>query len=185
MGYYTEVGFVDDAAREMAAEFCGCRIFGSIDEAVAGAHGEGAFLIAIGRNQVRARCFDLATTLGLRPAILVHPSATVSPAAMLGGGTVVMPGAVINAGAVVGRDCIVNTSAVIEHDSVIGDHAHISPGALLGGGVRVGPYAHIGIGAIALPEAEVGEGATIGAGAVVLRRIPAWATAVGIPAKVL
>lgn len=45
--------------------------------------------------------------------------------------------------------------------------------------------ASIGGGAVLLPGVTVGEGATVGAGAVVTRDVPAHATVVGNPARVL
>jgi acetyltransferase-like isoleucine patch superfamily enzyme len=45
--------------------------------------------------------------------------------------------------------------------------------------------ADIGVGAIILPGVTIGRGAQIGAGAVVTRDVPAFAVAVGSPAKVL
>ena len=45
--------------------------------------------------------------------------------------------------------------------------------------------ASIGSGAVILPGIEIGEGAMIGAGAVVTRSVPAGATVVGNPARVL
>ena len=44
---------------------------------------------------------------------------------------------------------------------------------------------HVGIGTVILPGVRIGKGAQIGAGAVVSRDIPAYAVAVGIPAKVI
>jgi len=45
--------------------------------------------------------------------------------------------------------------------------------------------ADIGLGAIVLPGVTIGRGAQIGAGAVVTQDVPAYAVAVGIPARVL
>ncbi|MEC9399411.1 MAG: sugar O-acetyltransferase, partial [Myxococcota bacterium] len=44
--------------------------------------------------------------------------------------------------------------------------------------------AWIGAGATVIPLREVGQGAMVGAGACVVRDVPAQATAVGVPAKV-
>lgn len=147
--------------------------------------GFGDFIVAIGNNAVRALRFDEGIRAGLRPAICVHPTAWISPAASIGAGTVVMARAVIQSNARIGRNCIVNTGAVVEHDCVVGDHTHLSPSVTLGGAVTVGEYVHMGIGAIAIPGARVGDRSVIGAGAVVLRKIPADVTAIGVPARIL
>lgn len=51
-------------------------------------------------------------------------------------------------------------------------------------GVRIGHDVWIGHGAVVLPGVEIGTGAVVGAGAVVSKDIPAYAIAVGVPARV-
>ncbi len=186
MGGFAAISFIDDACEESDREFCDCQVTGAsrfLQSAKGEAYSE--FLVSIGKNDIRAACFQKALDGGLLPARLIHPSAVISESAKLAGGTVVMARVVINAGAQIGRNCIVNTAAVVEHDCRIGDHVHLSPGALLGGGVTVHAFAHVGIGAIALPGAVIGEGAIVGAGAVVLDSVPPGATVVGVPARTL
>lgn len=186
MGGFKTISFIDDACEESAHEFCDCQVFGA-SRYLQLLKGKGCsqYLVSIGKNEMRAACFQRALEHGLLPATLVHPSAVISESARLEDGTVVMAKVVINAGAQIGKNCILNTAAVVEHDCRIGDHVHLSPGVLLGGGVTVHSFAHVGIGAIALPGAEIGEGAIIGAGAVVLDSVPSGATVVGIPARAL
>jgi sugar O-acyltransferase (sialic acid O-acetyltransferase NeuD family) len=188
MEIFTDIRFLDDAA-EKRPWFRGCPILGgvewlhSLDTAICSEPMN--FLISIGDNRIRARRYAAAAAAGLPAATLLHPSAIVSPSAMIGEGTVIMPRAIVNADARIGRNCILNTGAIVEHDCVIGDHVHISPGAVLGGGVRVGDFTLVGTGAHALPRAVIEEGAVVGAGAVVLHRVPACCTAVGVPARLI
>jgi sugar O-acyltransferase (sialic acid O-acetyltransferase NeuD family) len=142
------------------------------------------FLIAIGTNSVRARCFDEAIAVGLQGAVCVHPTAWISPDARIGAGSVAMARAVIQSRASIGKNCIINTGAIIEHDCVVGDHSHLSPATTLGGAVRVGEFVHMGIGAIAIPGVIIGDRSVVGAGGVVIREVRADATAVGVPARV-
>jgi acetyltransferase-like isoleucine patch superfamily enzyme len=51
--------------------------------------------------------------------------------------------------------------------------------------VTIEDDADLGIGAIILPGVTVGRGAQVGAGAVVAEDVPAYAVAVGVPARVL
>ena len=80
-------------------------------------------------------------------------------------------GVVINSAVRAGRDVRLESGVVIGDNRggvpVLGDGVFIGSGAKVIGGVRVG------------------EGARIGANAVVLHDVPAGATAVGIPARVL
>jgi len=184
MGCFDPVALVDDGQPDcssLAAPLLGSsRVLLNMSDG-----GNSEFLVSIGDNQARARCFEAGLRAGRSPATLIHPSAIVSPSAVIGAGTVVMARAVINARAVIGRSCIVNTGAVVEHDCLVADHVHIGPGVLLGGGVQIQPYVFMGLGAIALPGAAIGDSAIIGAGSVVLDVVPALATAVGIPARIV
>jgi sugar O-acyltransferase (sialic acid O-acetyltransferase NeuD family) len=182
-GHFDRIVFLDDDPAKGGLPFCDCQVLRGPGELqhLAG----GAFVIAVGDNRRRARCFERAIAFGLLPTFLVHPTASISPSAGIGPGTVVMPLAIVNAGAVIGENCIVNSGAIIEHDCRIGAHVHVSPRAVLGGGVDVGPLAHLGLGAVVLPGAKVGAESVVGAGAVVVREVQPRSTVVGVPAKVL
>ena len=116
---------------------------------------------------------------------LVHPSATISPSALLGAGTVVSAGAVVQQDASVGRFCLLNTACTIDHDNVLGDFVSVSPGAHTAGGVTIDEGAFIGLGAVIVNRVTVGARATVGAGAVVLKDVDAGVTVVGNPARPL
>ena len=51
--------------------------------------------------------------------------------------------------------------------------------------VRVGAWADIGTNAVLLPGVTIGKGAMVGAGAVVIQDVPAFAKVAGVPAKVI
>lgn len=145
--------------------------------------GATALALGIGENVARRACAARARGVAIPP--LVHPAATVSPSARLGGGTVVFAGAVVNAGASLGTAVVINSGAIVEHDCEIGDGAHVAPGAVLTGGVVVGPGCLIGARAVVLPGLVVGEGAVVGAGAVVSRAVPRGAVVAGVPARII
>jgi serine O-acetyltransferase len=74
--------------------------------------------------------------------------------------------------------------AKIGADCAIHQVCTIGAGSKSGGPV-IGDHVMIGCHACILGPVRVGDGARIGAGAVVVRDIPAWSTAVGVPAKVV
>jgi serine O-acetyltransferase len=101
--------------------------------------------------------------------------AEISPGARIGPGFAVVhsSGVVIAGGVVAGENLWIHTGVVIGHQvgggnwgaPVIGDDVIIGTGAKLLGPIRVG------------------DGARIGAGAVVIRDVPAGHVAVGVPAR--
>jgi serine O-acetyltransferase len=91
------------------------------------------------------------------------------------GGGLLLPhpnGVVIHPDAVVGPNCLIFQQVTLGHGPlpgapIIGGHVDIGAGAKVLGGVRVGDHARIG------------------ANAVVISDVPAGATAVGVPARVI
>jgi len=143
--------------------------------------------ISIGDNHTRetvvARLMELLPAAMFIP--LVHPSAIVAKDAEIGEGTVVMAGAVINPGTRLGRHCIVNTGACLDHDNLLADFSSVAPGVTTGGNVSIGRGSAICIGACIQHGVVIGERTVIGAGAVVLRDVPASCVAFGVPCKVV
>jgi acetyltransferase-like isoleucine patch superfamily enzyme len=87
----------------------------------------------------------------------------------------------------IGRDTLLAAYCYL----IGGDHDFSSPGAAVieqgrrSAGVSIGAGAWLGAGAKILDGVEVGDRAVIGAGAVVRAAVPAGATAVGIPARIV
>jgi sugar O-acyltransferase (sialic acid O-acetyltransferase NeuD family) len=144
-----------------------------------------AIAVAGARGADRLNLFNIAKRRGLSAYTVVHRTAFVAADAQLGEGCQVLANAAICTQAKLGRVAIVNTAASVDHDCVVGDGVHIAPGARLAGEVTIGARAFVGIGAVVLPRLHVGEDAIVGAGAVVTRDVPAGATVVGVPARVL
>jgi acetyltransferase EpsM len=141
------------------------------------------FVVAIGDNDRRRTEFARCLRLGMKPAALVHPSATVLGNARIEPGAQVCAGAVIGLAARVGRNAIINTGATIDHDNVIAEHAMIAPGVHLAGRVTVDEGAWIGIGAVVRQGIRIGSWSLVAAGAVVVRDVPAAAAVAGVPAS--
>jgi len=146
------------------------------------------FVAAIGSTGdtgLRRRVFERMVSQGGVGLTIRHPTAVVSPSAVLGAGCQVLAGAIVNTGAAIGRNVIVNTGAIVEHDCRIGDHTHLATGCRLAGGVEIGEGTHVGIGATVIQGIRIGRDAVIAAGAVVIRDVADRAVVGGVPAAEL
>jgi sugar O-acyltransferase (sialic acid O-acetyltransferase NeuD family) len=146
------------------------------------------FIVGVGgtgNNHPRIKLYDLAISHGLKPLIVRHPSAIISPRAIIGDGCQLFPGCIVNAQAQLGMNTIINSGAIVEHDCIIGNHVHIATGAKLASTVTVGDAAHIGAGATIRQKIKIGEFSVIGLGAAVVKDVPAYTTVVGVPARTL
>ena len=102
----------------------------------------------------------------------------------------------IHPGAIIGRNVFIDhgMGVVIGETAVVGNNVTIFHGTTLGGidgakGEKRHPSVEddvlIGAGAKVLGDITIGRGAKIGANAIVLNDVPPYATAVGVPAKIL
>lgn len=177
------IGYVDDNPVLWEKFPLELPVFGPLTQLVSVAHD--AVIIAIGDNRSRARLFQQMQGQNERIVNAIHPSAVVAPDVRLGQGVMICAGTVINTGTTIGDDVILNTSCSVDHHSVIRDHAHLAPGVHLGGGVCVEEGALLGVSAASVPGRTIGRWSVVGAGAVVTHDIPAYATVVGVPARVI
>ncbi len=182
--------FDDTRAGRRAAD--GVRVAGGLDggrlEAVAARFHDGAFdalLIGIGyrhrrfRSELRRRCQEI----GMPLASLRAPAAWVDPTAEVGPGTIVSAGCTVDQNVVLGANVFLNPGCVICHESTVGNDTIVGPGVNLSGFVKVGARCFVGTGTSFADSLVMGDDAQTGAGAVVVREIPAGELHVGVPAK--
>ena len=68
---------------------------------------------------------------GYQVPAIVHPSAVVSPSAVIGRGSFVMHRAVVNTNTVIEHGVLVSSGAVIDHDSYIASGVNIGLGSIV------------------------------------------------------
>jgi serine O-acetyltransferase len=101
----------------------------------------------------------------------------------------------IHPGAIIGEGLFIDhgMGVVIGETAVIGDDCHLTQGVTLGGTSThrekrhptLGDNVQVGAGAKLIGAITVGDHARIGAGSVVVTNVPAYATVVGVPGKVV
>jgi sugar O-acyltransferase (sialic acid O-acetyltransferase NeuD family) len=185
-GKHNVVGFLDADPTLAGSTVGGLPVMGRVnnfprlrEQRVKGA------IVAIGESRARRRYAQVILDNGLELISTRHPSATLSASASIGRNVVIAPGAIIGPEARVEDSAIINTASIIEHECVIGTGAHICPAAAMAGRVNVSPGAFIGLGSRIIQCLTIGEDAIVGAGAVVIADVPASATVVGVPARVV
>lgn len=116
---------------------------------------------------------------------IIHPHAYVSRDAQVGDGTIILMGSSIQPQVKIGHHVSISTLNTLGHDVIAEDFVSTHPGVQIGGEVTLGMGSFIGMGATILPRVKIGEWTTVGAGAVVIGDLPAYCTAVGVPARVI
>lgn len=100
-------------------------------------------------------------------------------------GCFVGPLAQLSPNVLLNRHCCLMGNSYVGHDSEVGEFSMLASNSVVGSYVKVGRGVHIGTNACIREHVEIGDYSVIGAGAVVIKDLPARAIVVGNPAKIL
>lgn len=164
-----QITFLDDSAH-------GAHIGGTVESYERQLGDE--VLLAVADPKVRKALADR-----IQAATFVCSSAMCGDDCQIGVGTLLLRHAFVSVGAVLGECVVVNVSGKVGHDVRLGSFCTLSSDVDLMGGVQVGAGVFFGSGARVLPGVTIGDDACIGAGAVVVKDVPARATMFGNPAR--
>ena len=143
------------------------------------------FICAIGTPTIRLSVSRSLQERGAQFIDLIHPSAVLGDRVCFGRGLIACPHVCVTSDVRLGEQVLLNVSATIGHDVILGDGCTLSGHCDVAGHVQLGTAVFLGSHACVHPGVKVGDHATIGAGSAVMRKVPAGATMVGVPAKKL
>ena len=123
-GQYETIGFLDDASKDS-------RVVGKCVDYEACLEEYPLAVAAFGNNKMRLHWVDKLLEAGFTVPPMVHPSAVISPSAVLEPGCFVMQRAVVNTHTVIEKGCLINAGAIVDHDSRVCAGAHICLGSVV------------------------------------------------------
>jgi sugar O-acyltransferase (sialic acid O-acetyltransferase NeuD family) len=186
-GQFQPAGFIDSTPSLAGTTVAGLPVFGGANQLskVRQQHKLRHAIVAIGDNRVRLRYAALLKEQGFELINAIHPTASIAATASLGRNIVIAAQVAVCNEATIGDSCILNTGCVVDHECELGKAVHVCPGTNVAGRVRVGACAWLGIGCTIIQCLSIGQHAIVGAGTVVIRDVPDFATVVGVPARVI
>jgi sugar O-acyltransferase (sialic acid O-acetyltransferase NeuD family) len=180
------VGFLDNDPAKKGTTFCGLPVFGGFDVLEERAKGADVRVVNLhtGSTRVRYETSRQMAERGVKFTNLIHPSVDLDMV-QVGVGNYVQEAVVLQAGVSIGDNSSVHIGAMIGHETRIGNSAFIAHACSVSGLVSIGDGVFMGTNATVLPRVKIGRWATIGAGSVVLKDVPDFATVVGNPGRVV
>lgn len=182
---WSRIVLLDDDAAKHGRSILGIEIIGPFEllETVEPGAGEAANLVArttARRRAARARIRTFAVPL----TPLIHPNVDTT-GVKFGRDILAFQNATLGAESSVGEGSVIFMGAVVGHGSRLGECCILAPNAVVNARVRVGDDVYVGTNASILPDLRIGAGATIGACSAVMQDVPAEATVIGVPGRVL
>jgi sugar O-acyltransferase (sialic acid O-acetyltransferase NeuD family) len=144
------------------------------------------YVISVADPPQRRRLDQMALEMRKSAApALVHPTCSLGADVLLGEGVVLTGGVRVASNVRLGRHTHVNFNSSIGHDAVLGNYVTVFPQVAISGYAVLSDGVTMGTASAVLPGIHIGAGTTVGAGAVVIRDVPAGVTVAGMPATLL
>lgn len=176
------LGFVDDNDSVHNTEVNGVKVLGGtewlVDKKV-------NVVCAIGDPIVKKKVLSkLQETENTYP-VLIDPLVRCSSTVKFGEGSIICAENTLTTNIKIGKHVIINLDCTIGHDATIGDYSTILPSVNVSGETLIGECVSMGTSSSIIQGVSIGENTVVGAGAVVVKDLPANCTAVGAPAKAI
>jgi sugar O-acyltransferase (sialic acid O-acetyltransferase NeuD family) len=139
----------------------------------------------IGNNEARRKVTKKAEKRGIEFVNVIHPNVQIGYDVELGKGVVICAGVILTCNIRIGNHVYINLDCTIGHDSILEDYVNLAPSVNVSGNCKLLEGVHVFTNAVVIPPVTVGKWSTIGAGAIVLKDVPDYSVAVGVPAKVI
>ena len=179
------VGFFDDGY-EVGYESHGLKVLGGTKE-LSEWKTPLAVTIAIGAPRIRKAILENIHNELIEFPTLIHPTAIIGDKdyVKIGKGCIICAYTVVTCDIEVGDFVILNIACTLGHDTVVKDHCAFMPTCNISGECQIDEGVYCGTGVKIINRTSIGANTIVGAGAVVVKPLPANCTAVGAPAKAI
>ncbi len=177
------LGFMDDNESIQGAEINGYKVLGKSDDI--NKYSDTYFVCAVGASRTREKIIGKMREVNpdVKFGTVIDPSVEVSDLVTIGEGTIICAHTIITVNISIGNHVIINLDCTVGHDVVLNDFVTLYPNVNVSGITNIGYCSELGTGMQIIQGKTVGEYSIVGAGAVVVKDVPAKCTAVGSPAK--
>lgn len=177
------LGFMDDADDIQRSTINSYPVLGRSSDV--GSYPEAYYVVAVGASRTREKIVSnmKAVNPNIKFGTVIDPSVEMSDLVTIGEGTIICAHTIITVNIEIGSHVIINLDCTIGHDAILHDFVTLYPSVNVSGITQIGHAVELGTGMQIIQGKSIGDYSIVGAGAVVVKDIPAKCTAVGSPAK--
>lgn len=177
------IGFMDDSDEIQGMNINGYKVLGKMCDI--GKYSDAYFVVAVGNSKLRERIVDSMEKMNpnVKFGTIIDTDVEISNLVTIGEGTIICARSSITVNISIGTHVIINLGCTVGHDAVLQNFVTLYPSVNVSGMTNIGHAVELGTGLQIIQGKSVGDYSIIGAGAVVVKDIPAKCTAVGSPAK--
>ena len=177
------LGFMDDDNSIHNMEINGYKVLGKKEDCVK--YSDAYYVCAIGASRTRKKIISKLKEINpnIKFATLIDPSAEISDFVRIGEGTIICGHTIVTVNISIGNHVIINLDCTVGHDAILQDYVTLYPSVNVSGNTVIGQAAELGTGMQIIQGKTIGEYTVVGAGAIVIKDLPARCTAVGSPAS--
>ena len=180
---YEIVGFVDDTPELQDKTINGYPVMGDLQWLI-DYDREICAVICIGNSKARQKVVEkISVNPNISFPTFIADDVRFAEDLEYGQGCIICLSSILTVNVMMGNFVIVNLDCTIGHDAILDDFVTLYPSVNVSGNVHIGCCTEIGTGSNIIQWKTIGENTIVGAGAVVVKDIPANCTAVGNPAK--
>lgn len=176
------LGFIDDNDSVQNTEVNGVKVLGGTDWLMEKSIN---VVCAIGDPIIKKKVLSKLEGTNNTYPVLIDPLVRYSSTVEFGEGSIICAENTLTTNIKVGKHVIINLDCTIGHDATIGDYSTILPSVNVSGETLIGECVSMGTSSSIIQGVSIGENTVVGAGAVVVKDLPANCTAVGAPAKAI
>jgi len=181
---YDILGFIDDNPDFSNKRLSDLPVLGGFEWLENNFSSEILGVCGIGNTVIRRKIAERANAIGLKFATLIHPSVMYSKYVEIGEGVVICAGNIITTQIELHDHIFLNLGCTVGHDAILEKYVNCAPSCNISGDVTLEEGAHLGTGVQVIQGLRIGKYTTVGAGAVVIKNLPPYSVAVGMPAIV-
>ena len=174
------IGYIDDKIEE-GTIINGLPILGNLQYLI-NTEEKIAVICAIGTSETRRKIINrLKDNSNIEYPNLIDPSVLMADTVYLGKGAIICAGSILTVNIEIEDFVIINLDCTIGHDAKLSGFVTLYPSVNISGNVLIGEKTELGTGTQIRQGIKVMNNSIVGAGAVVVRDIPAKCTALGSP----